>query len=140
MVCEVNDKHNFFCSFFFLSDSPNCQWNPGGGGDVAAPVNRTKGPIVARDHYPLKLLYCRGLRHGNEISERNGNLIASFVLTEHRSDLSGLLLQIWQWLLISSHYCACSSWHMFARVNLESTMHWHGRSAHLISGRYLYFK
>lgn len=65
-------------------------------GDVAAPVNRTKGPIVARDHYPVRLLHCRGVRHGNEISERNGNLIASFVLTEHRSDLSGLLLQIRQ--------------------------------------------
>lgn len=61
-------------------------------GDVAAPVNRTKGPIVARNHYPLKPLHCHGLRHGNEISKMEGNSIASFVLTEHRSDLSVLLL------------------------------------------------
>lgn len=51
-------------------------------GDVAAPVNRTKGPVVARNHYPLKLLHCHSLHCGNEISKMDGNLIASFVLAE----------------------------------------------------------
>lgn len=61
-------------------------------GDVAAPVNRTKGPIVAAVHYPQKPFH----RHGNEISKRICNSIASFVLREHRSDLLGLLLQVLQ--------------------------------------------
>ena len=52
-------------------------------GDVAAPLNRTKGPIVARDHYTLTPLRCPGPRHGNEISKRKGNLIVSFVLAKH---------------------------------------------------------
>jgi len=62
-------------------------------GDIAAPLNRTKGPVAARNHYPLKLPCCRGLQHGNEISKMEGNSIAPIVLTENCSNLSGLVLQ-----------------------------------------------
>lgn len=62
-----------------LGSQPGRPW-----GDVAAPVNRTKGPVCAGDQ--------GGILHGNEIVKEL-NLIASFVLTGLHSDL---LLQIWQ--------------------------------------------
>lgn len=104
-VREVNDKHNFF--FFFIkwhqekrNDSSNCQWNPGGMLQLQWTGLRAPSVPETITHWS------HGLHHGNEISKMDGNSIVSFVLTEHRSDLSVLLLQIWQWLLISSRIAA----------------------------------
>lgn len=93
--------------FFFIkwhqekrNDSSNCQWNPGGMLQLQWTGLRAPSVPETITHWS------HGLHHGNEISKMDGNLIASFVLTEHRSDLSVLLFQIWQWLLISGGIAA----------------------------------
>ena len=81
-------------------------------GDVAAPLNRTKGPIVARNHYPLKTLHRRGLHHGNEISKMGSNSIGSFVLSEpsvlqHRSSDLTVIINEQPLQSVQGMTCAC---------------------------------
>ncbi len=117
-----------FFSFFIKwhqekrNDSSNCQWNPGGMLQLQWAGLRAPSVPETITHWS------HGLHRGNEISKMDGNSIASFVLTEHRSDLSVLLLQIWQWLLISSGIVAITVRAvddvLLRWVIPESTMHW----------------
>lgn len=111
-----NDQRNLFC----LLLASNCQRKPSGG-DVAAPVSRTKGPAVARDYYPLECATATAaaLQMKWRRERETVVLLASFVLAEQCPALSELIRQtwhwLWQWLLISSHYGSRGSWHMSAR-------------------------
>lgn len=70
-----NDQRNLFRPLL----PSHCQRKPSGG-DVAAPVNRTKGPAVARDYYPLECAAATAAALPNEMEEGegDGNFIGLF--------------------------------------------------------------
>lgn len=65
------------------------------GGDVAAPMSRTKGPAVARDYYPLECAAATAaaLQMKWRRERETGILLASFVLAELCLDRSELIGQ-----------------------------------------------
>lgn len=85
-----NDQRNLFR----LLLASNCQRKPSGG-DVAAPVSRTKGPAVARDYYPLECAAATAaaLQMKWRRERETVILLASFVLAEQCPALSELIRQ-----------------------------------------------